>query len=83
MSIPASERQKMLAVRLCGPRVIAGLESTGITELRDLARGDPYQLVREVNLAALRDTYRRRLRVDHDPFELTARAWAVAGTVGS
>jgi hypothetical protein len=27
------------------------LESIGITELRDLARRDPYQLVHEVNLA--------------------------------
>jgi hypothetical protein len=31
--------------------------------------------------AALRDAYRRRLGVGDDPFELTARAWAVAGTV--
>jgi SAM-dependent methyltransferase len=31
--------------------------------------------------AALRDAYRRRLGVGDEPFELTARAWAVAGTV--
>jgi hypothetical protein len=31
--------------------------------------------------AALRDAYRRRLGVGGDPFELTARAWAVTGTV--
>ncbi len=31
--------------------------------------------------AALRDACRRRLGVGDDPFELTARAWAVAGTV--
>ena len=31
---------------------------------------------------ALRDAYRRRLGVGDDPFELTARAWAVAGRVG-
>jgi SAM-dependent methyltransferase len=31
--------------------------------------------------AALRDSYRRRLGVGDGPFELTARAWAVAGTV--
>jgi SAM-dependent methyltransferase len=29
----------------------------------------------------LRDAYRRRLGVGDDPFELTARAWAVAGAV--
>jgi SAM-dependent methyltransferase len=31
--------------------------------------------------AALRDAYRARLGVGDEPFELTARAWAVAGTV--
>jgi SAM-dependent methyltransferase len=31
--------------------------------------------------AALHDAYRRRLGVGDAPFELTARAWAVAGTV--
>jgi SAM-dependent methyltransferase len=30
----------------------------------------------------LHDAYRRRLGVGEGPFELTARAWAVAGTVG-
>ena len=30
---------------------------------------------------ALRDAYRRKLGVDDGPFELTARAWAVTGTV--
>jgi hypothetical protein len=52
MAIPARERKKMLAVRLCGPRVIARLDSIGITKLRDLAERDPYQLVHEVNIAA-------------------------------
>ena len=33
--------------------------------------------------AALHDAYRRRLGVGDGPFELTARAWAVAGTVPS
>jgi SAM-dependent methyltransferase len=32
--------------------------------------------------AALHDGYRRRLGVGDDPFELTARAWAVVGIVG-
>ena len=32
--------------------------------------------------AALHDAYRRRLGVGDEPFELTARAWAVAGIVG-
>lgn len=37
MPIAPGEREKMLAVRLCGPRVIARLEAIGIRELRDLA----------------------------------------------
>ena len=41
MRISAAEREKMLAVRLCGPRVIARLESIGITQLRALAEHDP------------------------------------------
>jgi len=52
MAIPARERKKMLAIRLCGPRVIARLDSIGITKLRDLAERDPYQLVHEVNITA-------------------------------
>jgi SAM-dependent methyltransferase len=36
----------------------------------------------EERRAALRDAFRRRLGVDEGPFELTARAWAVAGIVG-
>jgi nucleotidyltransferase/DNA polymerase involved in DNA repair len=52
MAIPAREREKMLAVRLCGPRVIARLESIGITQLRDLAERDPDQLIHEINIAA-------------------------------
>ena len=52
MPIPESERTKMLAVRLCGPRVIARLESTGITKLQDIGDRAPDQLVHQVNLAA-------------------------------
>ena len=52
MPIPESERTKMLAVRLCGPRVISRLESIGITKLQDLGERDPDQLVHQVNLAA-------------------------------
>jgi len=45
MRSAAGEREKMLAGRLCGQRVIARLESIGITKLRDLADRDPDQLV--------------------------------------
>jgi hypothetical protein len=62
MPIRASERQKMPAVRPCGPRVIARLGSIGISALRDLAHCDPYQLVHELNLAADRPGTRRQQR---------------------
>jgi len=58
MPIPAREREKMLAVRLCGPRVIARLEAIGVTKLRDLAERDSYQLVHEINIAAGRPIWR-------------------------
>jgi hypothetical protein len=48
----------MLAVRLCGPRVIARLESIGITKLEDLADRDPAQLVHQVNILAGRPIWR-------------------------
>lgn len=52
MAIPNDERNKMLGVRLCGPRVITRLESIGITRLNDLAHRDPHDLVHEVNIQA-------------------------------
>jgi hypothetical protein len=42
----------MLAVRLCGPRVIARLEAAGIRSFRELADAEPEELVLRVNLAA-------------------------------
>jgi hypothetical protein len=60
MPIPAAEREKMLAVRLCGPRVISRLESIGITKLRDLTDRDPFQLMHEVNIAAGRPIWHPR-----------------------
>jgi hypothetical protein len=50
--VSPGEREKMLAVRLLGPRVITRLQSIGITQLPDLADRDPYQLVHEINMAA-------------------------------
>jgi hypothetical protein len=71
MAIAASERNKMLAVRLCGPRVIARLESIGITKLRELADRDPYQLVHEVNITAGRPVW-------HAPMATQAMANLIA-----
>ena len=52
MTIPPTERGKMQAVALCGPRVLARLEGIGITSLDDLADRDPTELVLAVNLSA-------------------------------
>lgn len=69
--IPRSESEKMLAVPLCGPRVISRLESIGIIKLQDLAMRDPYQLVHEVNIAAGRPIW-------HPPMATQAMANLVA-----
>lgn len=50
--IPADERKKMLAVRLCGERVLRRLESIGIGRLADLRGRDPWQLMHEINRRA-------------------------------
>jgi hypothetical protein len=52
MAIPKHERERILAVRLRGPRVIARLEAIGITKLEELAERDPLELVHQVNVAA-------------------------------
>ena len=48
----ADARAELLAVPLCGPRVVERLESIGVTCLRDLRHEDPYDLMVRVNLAA-------------------------------
>jgi hypothetical protein len=52
MTIPRSEREKMLAVGLCGRRVVDRLQAIGVRRLDDLADRDPEELVLAVNLAA-------------------------------
>ena len=49
---PADARAELLAIPLCGPRVVERLESIGVTCLRDLRHEDPYDLMVRVNLAA-------------------------------
>ena len=43
--IAEAERKQMRAVPLCGPRVIARLESIGAERLADLQGRDPYELM--------------------------------------
>ena len=52
MTISMAERKEMLAVRLCGPRVVARLEAAGVRRLVDLVECTPDELVLAVNLAA-------------------------------
>jgi hypothetical protein len=58
MTISDDERAKMLAVRLCGPRVVARLDAIGMERLADLADCEPEELVWAVNLAAGRPIWR-------------------------
>ena len=50
--IPPEERRRMLAVELCGPRVVTRLERIGIRRLGDLAGRDPWELMHRVNVEA-------------------------------
>lgn len=48
----AAERKKMLAVDMCGPRVVARLRSIGIRRLADLDGRDPWELMHRINVQA-------------------------------
>jgi hypothetical protein len=52
------EREKMLAVRLCGNRVLMRLESIGVRRLADLRGRDAWELMHEINLQAGRSIWR-------------------------
>jgi hypothetical protein len=50
--IAAAEREEMLAVHLCGERVLLRLESIGVERLADLRGRDPWDVMHEINLDA-------------------------------
>lgn len=50
--IPPAERAKMLALHLCGKRVLLRLESVGVRRLADLRDRDPWDVMQEINLEA-------------------------------
>jgi hypothetical protein len=56
--IRTSERRKLLAVRVCGPRVVERLESIGVRRLADLVGRDPWDVMHEINLEAGRTIWR-------------------------
>jgi hypothetical protein len=61
--ISERERRKMLAVHLCGPRVLMRLASIGVRRLVDLHGHDPWELMHEINLEAGRPIWRPPLAV--------------------
>ncbi len=61
--IEEGERRKMLAVQLCGPRVLMRLESIGVHRLADLAGRDPWDLMSEINLEAGRIVWRAPIAI--------------------
>lgn len=63
--IELEERKKMLAVHLCGERVLLRLESIGIERLADLCGRDPWQVMHEINVRAGRPIW-------HAPMAITA-----------
>ncbi len=50
--IAASGREQMLAVPMCGKRVVERLASIGVRSLADLRGRDPWDLMHEINLEA-------------------------------
>jgi hypothetical protein len=56
-------RARMLAVPLCGERVLTRLESIGVETLDDLNGRDPWELMHEINLRAGRVIWRPPLAV--------------------
>jgi hypothetical protein len=53
----------MRRAHLCGERVLARLESIGVTRLADLAGRDPWDVMHEINLQAGRVIWRSPLAV--------------------
>ena len=56
--IAAGERGRMLAIPLCGERVLMRLESIGVKRLADLRGRDPWDVMHEINLEAGRPIWR-------------------------
>jgi len=56
--ITAAEREKMLAVHMCGERVVERLASIGVRRLAELCGRDPSDLMHAINLEAGRPIWR-------------------------
>ena len=55
--IADAEREKMLAVQMCGQRVVERLASIGVRRLADLRGRNPWDLMHEINLEAGRPVW--------------------------
>jgi hypothetical protein len=77
--IVEAERKRMRAVPLCGPRVVARLESIGVERLADLRGRDAYDLMHEVNIEAGRPIWRPPMAI----WALTNLVNAAQAEVGS
>lgn len=58
------ERRKMLAVPLCGERVLMRLEAIGVQRLSDLVGRDAWDLLDEVNFAAGRPIWHPPIAIE-------------------
>ncbi len=56
--IESPERERLLAIPLCGERVVRRLESVGVSRLSDLRGRDPWEVMHEINLQAGRTIWR-------------------------
>jgi hypothetical protein len=61
--IAAAERRRMLAVRLCGERVLLRLESIGVRRLADLRGRDAWEVMHKINLEARRPIWRAPMAI--------------------
>ena len=61
--IDKHEQAKMLAVDLCGERVLARLDSIGVRCLANLVARDPWEVMHEVNLQAGRPIWRAPMAI--------------------
>ncbi len=61
--IGGEERRKLLAVRLCGERVLMRLDAIGVRRLTDLVGRDPWEVMHEVNVQAGRTIWRPPLAI--------------------
>ena len=73
--IEIDERRKMLAVDLCGPRVLMRLESIGVRRLTDLQGRDPWDVMQEINIQAGRPIWRPpiAIRAVQNPIDAAQR----------